>query len=40
MWEIVIAILVPLLVMCAALLMERVERHTLGMAKSRNHRGM
>jgi hypothetical protein len=40
MWEIVIAILVPLLVMSAALLMERVERHTVGAATSRGHRGM
>jgi hypothetical protein len=40
MWEIVIAILVPLLVMSAALLMERVERHTVGAATSQGHRGM
>jgi hypothetical protein len=40
MWEIVVAILVPLLVMSAALLMERVERHTIGTAGSRGHRGM
>jgi hypothetical protein len=39
MWEIIIAILVPLLVMSAALLMERVERHTVGAATSRGHRG-
>jgi hypothetical protein len=32
MWEIVIAILVPLLVMSAALMMELVERHAIGMA--------
>jgi hypothetical protein len=31
-WEIVVAILVPLLVMSAALLMERVERLTIGTA--------
>jgi hypothetical protein len=36
MWEIVVAILIPLLVMSAALLMERVERHTIGMANERN----
>jgi hypothetical protein len=39
MWEIVIAILVPLLVMIAALLMERVERHTIGTADERNPDG-
>jgi hypothetical protein len=39
MWEIVIAILVPLLVMSAALLMERVERHTIGTADGRNPDG-
>jgi hypothetical protein len=39
MWEIVIAILVPLLVMIAALLMERVERHTIGTADERNPGG-
>jgi hypothetical protein len=36
MWEIAIAILIPLLVMSAALLMERVERHTIGTANERN----
>ena len=40
MWEIVVAILVPLLVMSAALLMERVERHMIGTATSRGRRGM
>jgi hypothetical protein len=39
MWEIVVAILVPLLVMSAALLMERVERHTIGMAGERKADG-
>jgi hypothetical protein len=39
MWEIVVAILIPLLVMSAALLMERVERHTIGMANERNPDG-
>jgi hypothetical protein len=29
MWEIIVAILVPLLVMSAALLMERVERYPI-----------
>ena len=37
MWEIIIEILVPLLVMSAALLMERVERLTIGTATSRDH---
>ncbi len=40
MWEIVVAILVPLLVMSAALLMERVERHTIGTANERNRDGV
>jgi hypothetical protein len=39
MWEIAIAILIPLLVMSAALLMERVERHTIGTANERNPDG-
>jgi hypothetical protein len=38
-WEIVIAILIPILVMSAALLMERVERHTIGTANERNPDG-
>lgn len=37
MWEIAIAILVPLLVMSAALLMERVERHTIGRSARPRH---
>jgi hypothetical protein len=39
LWEVVVAILIPVLVMGTALLMERVERRTIGTANERDHDG-